>query len=59
VHYVDETLDGGPIIAQREVPIHEGDTVESLSTRILVEEHELYPDAVTAVLNEIFTDDAG
>jgi phosphoribosylglycinamide formyltransferase-1 len=59
VHYVDETLDGGPIIVQREVPIQEGDSEESLAARILVEEHKLYPDAVMAVLNEIFTDDAG
>ena len=56
VHYVDETLDGGPIIAQREVAVHEGDTVESLSARILVEEHRLYPEAVAVVLNKIFTD---
>src|SRR5205085_1541608 len=42
VHFVDETLDGGPIVAQREVTIHEDDTVESLSERILVKEHELY-----------------
>jgi phosphoribosylglycinamide formyltransferase-1 len=52
VHYVDETLDGGPIIAQREVAVHEGDTVESLSARILVEEHRLYPEAVTKVLKD-------
>src|ERR1043166_760929 len=35
VHFVDETLDGGPIIAQREVVVHEDDTVESLAARIL------------------------
>jgi len=52
VHYVDETLDGGPIIAQREVPVREDDTVESLSARILVEEHKLYPEAVTKVLRD-------
>jgi phosphoribosylglycinamide formyltransferase 1 len=51
VHFVDETLDGGPIIAQRIVPVHEGDTVESLSTRILIEEHQLYPEAVAMVLS--------
>jgi phosphoribosylglycinamide formyltransferase-1 len=50
VHYVDETLDLGPIIAQREVPICEGDTVESLSQKILTEEHQLYPEAVNIVL---------
>ena len=53
VHYVDETLDGGPIIVQREVPIHKGDTVESLSARILVEEHKLYPEAVKRVIDQI------
>lgn len=52
VHYVDETLDGGPVIAQRQVPVHEGDTAESLSARILIEEHKLYPEAVTMVLNK-------
>ena len=52
VHHVDETLDGGPIIAQREVPIHEGDTVESLAARILAEEHRLYPEAVAKVLRD-------
>jgi phosphoribosylglycinamide formyltransferase-1 len=50
VHFVDETLDGGPIIAQRVVPVIEGDTVDSLSDRILEQEHQLYPEAVAAVL---------
>lgn len=50
VHFVDETLDGGPIIAQREVPVSEGDTVETLSARILEQEHKLYAEAVTSVL---------
>lgn len=50
VHYVDETLDGGPIIAQREVPILKDDTIESLSARILEQEHQLYPEAVKMVL---------
>jgi phosphoribosylglycinamide formyltransferase-1 len=53
VHFVDETLDGGPIIAQREVAVREDDTVESLSDRILVEEHQLYPEAVAKVLAKI------
>ena len=53
VHFVDETLDGGPIIAQRDVAVHEDDTVETLSARILVEEHKLYPQAVTKVLADI------
>jgi phosphoribosylglycinamide formyltransferase 1 len=51
VHFVDETLDGGPIIAQRSVPVYHDDTVESLSARILVEEHQLYPEALAMVLS--------
>jgi phosphoribosylglycinamide formyltransferase-1 len=51
VHFVDETLDGGPIIAQRAVPVSDDDTVESLSARILKQEHELYSEAVARVLN--------
>jgi phosphoribosylglycinamide formyltransferase-1 len=50
VHFVDETLDSGPIIAQRVVRVLEGDTVETLSARILAQEHELYPEAVALVL---------
>jgi len=50
VHYVDETLDGGPIIMQRTVPVIEGDTEETLSARILEQEHILYPEAVALVL---------
>jgi phosphoribosylglycinamide formyltransferase 1 len=50
VHFVDETLDGGPIIAQRVVPVLEGDTVATLSARILEQEHQLYPEAVAQVL---------
>lgn len=50
VHFVDETLDGGPIIMQRTVPVIEGDTVETLSARILEQEHLLYPEAVASVL---------
>ena len=50
VHFVDETLDGGPIIAQKVVPLLDGDTEESLAARILVEEHRLYPEAVALVV---------
>ncbi len=49
VHFVDETLDGGPIVAQRVVPVHNNDTEETLSSRILEQEHELYPEAVAMV----------
>ncbi|MGB7022589.1 MAG: phosphoribosylglycinamide formyltransferase [Candidatus Acidiferrales bacterium] len=50
VHFVDETLDAGPIILQSAVPIRDDDTVESLSARILVEEHRIYSQAVRIVL---------
>jgi phosphoribosylglycinamide formyltransferase-1 len=46
VHYVDETIDGGGIIAQREVPILPNDTAESLHARIQAAEHEVYPEAL-------------
>jgi phosphoribosylglycinamide formyltransferase 1 len=51
VHFVDETLDGGPIIAQRIVPVLDGDTEDSLSERILAEEHRLYAEAVAMIVN--------
>ena len=50
VHFVDETLDGGPIIAQTVVPVHDDDTVETLSARILKEEHNTYAEAVARVV---------
>jgi phosphoribosylglycinamide formyltransferase-1 len=46
VHFVDERIDHGQIIAQREVPILPNDTPESLHARIQVAEHELYPAAI-------------
>jgi phosphoribosylglycinamide formyltransferase-1 len=51
VHFVDETLDGGPIITQRVVPVHDDDTVETLSARILTEEHRAYTEAVARVVS--------
>ncbi len=50
VHLVDAELDAGPIVAQAAVPVLDDDTVESLSARILVEEHRLYPEAIARVL---------
>ena len=50
VHFVDETLDGGPIITQRVVPVRDDDTAETLSARILAEEHKAYAEAVAIVL---------
>lgn len=43
VHLVDEVLDGGPILAQSVVSVHDDDTRESLHARIQAEEHKLYP----------------
>jgi len=50
VHFVDEELDAGPIILQTAVPVRDDDTVESLSQRILREEHRIYSDAIRIVL---------
>jgi phosphoribosylglycinamide formyltransferase-1 len=50
VHFVDAELDGGPIILQRAVPVLDTDTAETLASRILVEEHHAYPEAVRLVL---------
>jgi phosphoribosylglycinamide formyltransferase 1 len=47
VHYVDEEIDHGDIIAQREVPILPDDTPETLHARIQIAEHELYPAAIS------------
>ncbi|UCF06993.1 MAG: phosphoribosylglycinamide formyltransferase [bacterium] len=46
VHFVDPGVDTGPIILQRVVPVHQDDDEESLSARILKEEHKAYPEAV-------------
>jgi phosphoribosylglycinamide formyltransferase-1 len=46
VHFVDASLDGGPIIAQVAVPVEEGDDVGSLRARIQREEHRLLPRVV-------------
>lgn len=46
VHFVDEGVDTGPIIIQAAVPVLEGDTVETLSERILKEEHRIYVEAI-------------
>jgi phosphoribosylglycinamide formyltransferase-1 len=50
VHIVTTELDGGPIILQAPVPVLDDDTVESLSARILVEEHRIYPEAIRIML---------
>ena len=50
VHLVTSELDGGPIVLQAAVRVLPGDTVESLSARVLVEEHRIYPEAIRIVL---------
>jgi phosphoribosylglycinamide formyltransferase-1 len=58
VHLVTSELDGGPIVLQAAVPVLPGDTVETLSARVLVEEHRLYPEAIRIVLAGGWTIDA-
>ena len=50
VHFVDEQVDHGTIVLQRAVPILPDDTEETLSARILVEEHRAYPEAISRLL---------
>ena len=50
VHFVDETLDDGPVVAQSVVPVLEHDSEETLSARILEQEHLLYPEAVALIV---------
>jgi len=52
VHFVAKEVDAGPIILQAHVPVRDDDTVESLSERILRQEHRLYPEAI-----RLFTED--
>ena len=52
VHFVDELLDAGPIVLQAAVPVLDDDTVETLSERILAEEHRIYSEAIRIVLSE-------
>ena len=49
VHYVNEVMDGGPIIAQAAVAVEPGDTVESLSARILAQEHRVLARAIAGL----------
>ena len=51
VHLVDENLDAGPIVAQAIVPVRDDDTEETLSARILAEEHRIYTEAVRLIVS--------
>ena len=53
VHYVTAELDSGSVVAQAEVPVLPGDTAESLSARVLAEEHKLYPKALAMVASKL------
>lgn len=53
VHYVSEELDGGDVIVQARIPILPDDTVESLSKRVLAEEHPLYCRALHMVARDM------
>jgi phosphoribosylglycinamide formyltransferase 1 len=55
VHLVTEELDGGPIVMQSAVPVLDEDTVDTLSARILIEEHRIYPEAIRRVLEDGWT----
>ncbi len=50
VHFVDENLDAGPILIQASVPVLDGDTEETLSARILEQEHRIYSQAIGIVI---------
>ena len=52
VHFAAENVDAGPIILQAHVPVRDDDTLETLSARILRQEHRLYPEAI-----RLFTED--
>jgi phosphoribosylglycinamide formyltransferase-1 len=54
VHFVDENLDSGPILIQTAVPVLDDDTADSLSARILKQEHRIYTEAIRLVLSRKF-----
>jgi phosphoribosylglycinamide formyltransferase-1 len=51
VHFVDDHYDNGPIIAQRAVPVLDGDTPDSLAARVFAAECELYPQVINSIAN--------
>jgi phosphoribosylglycinamide formyltransferase-1 len=55
VHFVDEAVDHGVIILQRSVRVHDEDTTDTLSARILAQEHLAYPEAIARVLSGNYT----
>jgi len=62
VHFVDDGVDSGPVIAQRAVLVHEGDTVETLSARVLEQEHTLLVEVLQLIARgcvEVTSPDSG
>jgi phosphoribosylglycinamide formyltransferase-1 len=55
VHFVDEAVDHGVIILQKTVSVHDDDTAETLSARVLEQEHLAYPEAIALVLSGSYT----
>jgi phosphoribosylglycinamide formyltransferase-1 len=55
VHLVTNELDGGPIVMQAVVPVRDDDSVDTLSARILIQEHRIYPEAVRLLLDGAWT----
>ena len=55
VHFVNEEIDGGPIILQSTIPILDEDNTESLSGRILKQEHIIYPEAIRLIIEKKLT----
>ncbi len=52
VHFVDEDYDTGPILLQKQVPVHTDDTPDSLAARVLKVEHQIYPEAIRLIAQE-------
>lgn len=52
VHFVTEELDGGPIVLQARIPVFDDDDADSLAKRVLVQEHQLYPNAIRKIVSE-------
>jgi phosphoribosylglycinamide formyltransferase-1 len=52
VHFVDEGVDTGKVIMQAKVPVEPGDTAETLSKRILAQEHRIYPEVIQALMDD-------
>jgi len=52
VHFVDEEYDHGPILAQSTIPVYPTDTPSDVASRLLPEEHKLFPKCVSALCEE-------